>query len=333
MQICLAVDVMSGDLGLNATLAGIEQFLQTKPVVSLILFGNAQLIKSHHSWKNSNHLKHCMIEDTSEMIEMDESIQSALRHKKRSSMRLAIEAVKAKQANACISSGNTGALMALAHYVLKTLPNIERPAIATLIPNQKQTGTIMLDLGANADCSAEHLYQFAWMGKAMALSLYGIKEPSIGLLNIGEEVIKGNETVKQASKLLQASPLNFYGNVEGNDIFKGTTDVVVCDGFVGNIALKTAEGVAKMLSLQLKQGFNQSILRKLMAVICYPVLKQVKYTMDHRRYNGAMLLGLNGLVIKSHGSADAFAFCNALNYAMQACKQGIRIEIPDIKTI
>ena len=253
---------------------------------------------------------------------MDESPQSALKNKKDSSMRVAINLVKSGEANACVSAGNTGALMATARFVLKTLPGIDRPAIAGVLPTQK--GTIyMLDLGANADCTPEHLLQFAIMG-AMLVSCVEHKErPSVGLLNIGSEDIKGNEVVKQAGELLRASHLNFYGNIEGNDIYKGTTDVVVCDGFVGNVALKTSEGLAQMVNRFLVQEFKRSWLTKLSALIAMPVLKAFKRRLDHRRYNGATFLGLRGIVVKSHGGADSLAFQYAIQAAAEESRNGI----------
>jgi glycerol-3-phosphate acyltransferase PlsX len=242
-------------------------------------------------------------------------------------MRLAIEAVKEGRAHAAVSAGNTGALMAIARYVLKTMEGIDRPAIATAMPNQKGGVTTMLDLGANVDCNADHLLQFASMGAALVSVIHDKQNPTVGLLNIGEEVIKGNDTVKLAGELLRASHLNFYGNVEGDDIFKGTTDVVVCDGFVGNVALKTAEGLAQMLRTFIKQEFTRSGINKLLGIIAMPVLKRFSQRVDHRRYNGAALLGLRGIVFKSHGSADALAFGYALGRAADAAVHGLNEKI------
>jgi glycerol-3-phosphate acyltransferase PlsX len=253
---------------------------------------------------------------------MDEQPQSALRGKKDSSMRVSINLVKSEEASACVSAGNTGALMATARYVLKTLPGIDRPAIASFLPTN--TGQVcMLDLGANTDCTAEHLLQFALMGSTLVTALEHKPSPTVGLLNIGSEDIKGNEVVKQAAQLLRDSDLNFYGNVEGDDIFKGVTDVVVCDGFVGNVALKTAEGVAKMMGGFLKEGFSRNLLTKLAALVSLPVLKAFKHRLDHRRYNGASFLGLKGIVVKSHGSADAFAFQCAIERAAEEARGGM----------
>ena len=253
-------------------------------------------------------------------------------------MRVAISQLKATDggaapADACVSAGNTGALMAVSRYLLKTLEGIDRPAIATVMPNQRDGFTTVLDLGANVDCSAEHLLQFAVMGSALVAAVEAKEQPSVGLLNIGEEAIKGSETIKQAAELLRAAAerghLNFHGNVEGNDIFKGTTDIVVCDGFVGNVALKTSEGLASMLSTFVKQEFTRSVFTKLAALVALPVLRRLQRRVDHRRYNGAALLGLRGLVFKSHGSADAFAFEQALNRAYDAARNGLLDRVHD----
>ncbi len=252
---------------------------------------------------------------------MDDPVEVAMRRKKDSSMRVAIAQVKDGAAQAAVSAGNTGALMAIARYVLKTLEGIDRPAIASQMPNALGGATTVLDLGANVDCTAEHLLQFAVMGSALVAAT-GKESPSVGLLNIGEEVIKGNDVIKQAGQLLRqaaaAGDLNFHGNVEGNDIFKGTTDIVVCDGFVGNVALKASEGLASMIGGFIREEFSRSIFTKLAAIAAYPVLSSFKRRVDHRRYNGAALLGLRGLVFKSHGSADAFAFQMALARAYDA---------------
>ena len=263
---------------------------------------------------------------------MDDSIEVALRRKRDSSMRVAVAQLKAgasglAAADACVSAGNTGALMAVSRYLLKTLEGIDRPAIATVMPNGRDGFTTVLDLGANVDCSAEHLLQFAVMGSALVAAVEGKDEPSVGLLNIGEEAMKGGETIKRAGELLRSAGerglLNFYGNVEGNDIFKGTTDLVVCDGFVGNVALKTAEGLAAMLSGFIREEFTRTPYSKFAALVAMPVLRHFKARVDHRRYNGAALLGLRGLVFKSHGSADAFAFERALERAYEAASHGL----------
>ncbi len=260
---------------------------------------------------------------------MDDPIEVALRKKRDSSLRVAIAQLKpvgdmAALAHACVSAGNTGALMAVARYLLKTVEGIDRPAIATVMPNRLDGYTTVLDLGANVDCTPEHLLQFAVMGSALVAAVDGKEDPSVGLLNIGEEAIKGSEIIKQAGELLRLAAagghLNFHGNVEGNDIFKGTTDLVVCDGFVGNVLLKTSEGLASMLTDFIRQEFTRTPLSKLAALVALPVLKRFKTRVDPRRYNGAALLGLRGLVFKSHGSADAFAFEQALKRAYDAAR-------------
>jgi phosphate acyltransferase len=251
---------------------------------------------------------------------MDDPPAVALRGKRDSSMRVAIELVKAGRADACVSAGNTGALMAIARFVLKTLDGIDRPAIAHMLPNERSRSTTVLDLGANVDCSPEQLVQFALLGSAMVSALQGTERPTIGLLNVGEEVIKGNDVVKRAGELLRASGLNFHGNVEGNDIFRGTTDVVVCDGFVGNVALKASEGLAQMLAGFVREEFTRTWLARLIALIALPVLGRFRHRVDHRPHNGACLLGLRGIVIKSHGSADAYAFGFAIRRAADAAR-------------
>ncbi len=328
----LAVDCMGGDHGVSVTLPACRAFLDAHPEAELVLVGREEAIAPAASWAR------CTLVRASEVVEMDDPVEVALRRKKDSSMRVAISQLKPDAgghavAHACVSAGNTGALMAVARYLLKTLEGIDRPAIATVMPNQLDGHTTVLDLGANVDCSAEHLLQFAVMGSALVAAVEGKPNPTVGLLNIGEEVIKGSETIKQAGDLLrnaaQHQLINFYGNVEGNDIFKGTTDLVVCDGFVGNVALKTAEGLAAMLTSIIKQEFTRNPLTKLAALVALPVLSRFKRRVDHRRYNGAALLGLRGLVFKSHGSADAFAFEMALNRAYDAARNRLLDRVHD----
>jgi phosphate acyltransferase len=324
---CIAIDCMGGDIGINVTLPAAKSFLDRHPTAKIILVGDESSISSHVIGKALLSLASVSLVHASQTVAMDEAPASAVKNKRQSSMRFAIEQVKSGAAQACLSAGNTGALMATARLVLRTVPGIDRPAIATDLPNQKGGATLMLDLGANVDCTAEHLFQFGIMGSALARAMKGVDSPSIGLLNIGEEMIKGNEVVKRAAELLRDSDLNFYGNVEGDDIFKGTTDVVVCDGFVGNVALKTTEGVAQMLGAMIKEEFGRNWLSKLMAAIALPVLKRFKKRVDHRRYNGAALIGLNGIVFKSHGSADIFAFEQALGRAFEAAEHDLIGEI------
>jgi glycerol-3-phosphate acyltransferase PlsX len=255
---------------------------------------------------------------------MDDSLEVALRRKKDSSMRVAINLVKEGRAHACVSAGNTGALMAVSRYVLKTIPGVDRPAICTLIPNQKDAPTYMLDLGANVDCEPLHLHQFALMGSALVAALEGKAQPTVGLLNVGEEDIKGNDVVKQTAALLRADHekgvLNFYGNVEGNDIFEGTTDIVVCDGFVGNVVLKASEGLGRFLKNVVKSEFKSNPINMLGAIIAQGALKSISQRMNPSRYNGASLLGLRGLVFKSHGGEDAYGYEWAIKRAFEAAK-------------
>lgn len=319
-MITLAVDCMGGDHGPRVTLPACRNFLERHPEARLVMVGLPdQLAGFSHA--------RAQVLGASEVVGMDDPIEVALRRKKDSSMRVAIERVKNGAAEVAVSAGNTGALMAIARYVLKTLGGIDRPAIATQIPNVKGGATTMLDLGANVDCSAEHLLQFAVMGSALVSALRDEPAPSVGLLNIGEELIKGSEVIKRAGELLRtaanAGDLNFFGNVEGNDIFKGTTDIVVCDGFVGNVALKTTEGLAAMIGGFLREEFSRNIFTKIVAMCSYPVLSAFKKRVDHRRYNGAALLGLRGLVFKSHGSADELAFEQALNRAYDAARNSL----------
>ena len=315
--ITLAVDCMGGDHGPRVTLAACRRFLAAHSDARLLLVGRPE------SLLGLSHPRAQVLAAT-EVVEMDDPLEVALRKKKDSSMRVAIEQVRDGQAGAAVSAGNTGALMAIARYVLKTMDGIDRPAIAGQMPNFKGGGTTMLDLGANVDCSPEHLLQFAMMGSALVSVLQDKDQPTVGLLNIGEEAIKGNEVIKKTGELLRSAAnlgdLNFYGNVEGNDIFKGTVDIVVCDGFVGNVALKASEGLATMVGGFLKNEFSRNIFTKTAAILAYPVLSAFKNRVDHRRYNGAALLGLRGLVFKSHGSADEVAFEAAMNRAYDACK-------------
>jgi phosphate acyltransferase len=293
MTITLAVDAMGGDHGPSVTIPASINALSKYDQLHIILVGDKELIQIELQ-KNKYTNTRLSIQHASEVVEMDESPQSALKNKKDSSMRVAINLIKEEKAQACVSAGNTGALMATARYVLKMLPGIDRPAIASSLPSQKGT-TYMLDLGANTDCTAENLLQFAVMGAMLVSSVTGNPKPSVGLLNIGSEDMKGNEVVRQAGELLRRSHLNFYGNVEGNDIFKGTTDVVVCDGFVGNVALKTAEGIAQLMGRFLTQEFKRNWITKSMAFVSLLVLNRFKKRLDPRRYNGASFLGLKVL--------------------------------------
>ena len=323
---------MGGDHGPSVTLPACRAFIAAHPDAEILLVGREASLSAARSWER------CSIVNATEVVEMDDPIEVALRRKRDSSLRVALGLVKPdasghSRAQACISAGNTGALMALSRYVLKTLEGIDRPAIAAVLPNQRDGFTTVLDLGANVDCSAEHLLQFAVMGSALAAAVDGKENPSVGLLNIGEEAIKGNEVIKQASELLRLAAagghLNFYGNVEGNDVFKGTTDIVVCDGFVGNVMLKTAEGLAAMLTSFIKQEFTRNLLTRMAALVALPVLNRFKRRVDHRRYSGGALLGLRGLVFKAHGGSDAYAFEQALNRAYDAASNRLLERVHD----
>lgn len=320
MSVTISVDAMGGDHGIAVTIPACCDFLHDHPDANVIVVGDPSVLAEAIRKCDDSLSGRIQVIGASEVVLMDDPIEVALRRKKDSSMRVAIEQVQEGKADAVISAGNTGALMAISRYILKTLDGIDRPAIATAIPNELGKGTTVLDLGANADCEPIHLLQFAQMADVMLRVVNGNPNPSIGLLNIGEEVIKGNEVVKQTAELLRQSNLNFYGNVEGNDIFKGTTDIVVCDGFVGNVVLKASEGLAKMMSGMIRQEFGRSLLTKLMGLAALLPLGRVRKRVDHRRYNGAVLLGLRGCVIKSHGSADRFAFKVALDRAYDAAK-------------
>ncbi len=316
-EITVAIDVMGGDHGPHVTIPAAIKCLARNDNLNIILVGPQDAIEAELKARHGQVGPRLRVRHASEVVAMDESPALALRNKKDSSMRVATDLVKSGEADACVSAGNTGALMATARFVLKTLPGIDRPAIATFMPSLKGP-VLMLDLGANVDCTAEHLLQFALMGSMLAAVVNHKDRPTVGLLNIGEEEIKGNEVVKQAAELIRASHLiNFYGNVEGDDIYKGTVEVVVCDGFVGNVALKSSEGIAKLIGTLLRQEFRRNLLTKLAGLIAWPVMNAFKRQLDPRRYNGATLLGLRGVVIKSHGGADHFAFEHAIEAAAE----------------
>jgi glycerol-3-phosphate acyltransferase PlsX len=328
MKSVIAVDAMGGDHGPSVTVPASLDFLYDHPGAELLLVGLAEPLATELARHGGASRPGLSVVPATEVVGMDEDIRSAIRSKRDSSMRVAIDLVKAGRAQACVSAGNTGALMGTAKFVLKTLPGIDRPAICAVLPTRKGV-VYMLDLGANADCTPEHLLQFAVMGAALVEAVEERSRPTVGLLNIGAEEIKGNEVVKKAGELLRASTLNFHGNVEGNDIFNGTTDVVVCDGFVGNVALKTSEGLAKMIGDFLKQEFSRGPLTKLAALVSLPVINAFRRRLDHRRYNGATLLGLRGIVVKSHGSADRLAFANALSRAESEVRHGLNDRIAE----
>ncbi|MCK5903211.1 MAG: phosphate acyltransferase PlsX [Cocleimonas sp.] len=322
----ISLDAMGGDNGFPVVVAAAIRALDEYDDIALVLVGDQDKLAEEVKQHSSTSLDRLSFHPASEVVTMDESPALALRGKKDSSMRVAINLVKSGDADAVVSAGNTGALMATARFVLKMLPSINRPALCTAIPNSI-SHTHMLDLGANIDSSAEHLYQFALMGSELIRAIDGVEAPRIGLLNIGEEEIKGNEQVKLANELIKQGDFNYLGFVEGNDIFSGKVDLIVCDGFVGNVALKTSEGLAKMLSTELKTEYTRSFLRKIAAFVSLPILKGFTKRFDPRRYNGASLLGLQGIVVKSHGNVDALAYSNAIGIARKEVKAQLHLRI------
>jgi glycerol-3-phosphate acyltransferase PlsX len=332
-MITIAIDAMGGDHGVKSTIPGALRALKKHPELKVILVGNQTLIKKVLVRLNADQHPRVALQHASEVVAMDESPAFALRNKKDSSMRVAINLVKEGEAHACVSSGNTGALMATARFVLKTLPGIDRPAIIYGMPGiQPKTGeptlSHMLDLGANVGCTSEQLFQFALMGSVRTAFVDHIAKPRVALLNIGEEEMKGLEVIKETAKRLAASPdIHYIGFVEGNDIFNDKADVIVCDGFVGNVSLKTMEGVAKFISFVVKDSFSKNLFTKILAVLAYPVLRQIKKRLDPRRYNGASFLGLKGIVVKSHGGADEMAFATAIDAALAEIEHDIPTRI------
>ena len=325
MTITVAIDCMGGDHGPRVTVPAAREFVRDHPDARVILVGLTECIQPFLEGATEVRV---VVRHAAEVVAMDEAPALALRTKKDSSMRVAINLVKQGEADACVSAGNTGALMAMSRFVLKMLPGIERPAICAVLPTL--TGhTHVLDLGANVDCAPEHLLQFGIMGASLVSAIEHRERPTVGILNIGEEAIKGNEVAKRAAELLWGSGLNFIGNVEGDGLYKGEADVIVCDGFVGNVALKASEGLAQLLATFLRQEFRRNLLTKLAAVLAMPVLNRFKKRVDHRQYNGATLLGLKGIVVKSHGSADAFAFTRALQRAAEEVRSGVLARISE----
>ena len=315
---------MGGDYGPSQIVPAAVKALELYPDLSLILVGDKTILDkrlARHAYDQDR----LSVYHASEVVGMDESPATALRYKKDSSMRVAIDLVKAKKAAACVSAGNTGALMATARFVLKTLPGIDRPAISTTLPSVNDSSDVrMLDLGANVDSTAEQLYQFALMGSILSEAVDGVEKPRIALLNVGAEDIKGNEQVKQTALLLQGCPhINYTGFVEGNALFNNGVDVVVCDGFVGNVALKTSEGTAKLIADFMYQAFGRNIFTKLIGLISYPVIKSLKKRIDPARYNGASLVGLQGVVVKSHGNAKQRGLVTAIRHAMVQARHNI----------
>jgi glycerol-3-phosphate acyltransferase PlsX len=324
----IALDAMGGDFGPDVVIPAAAKILSTSKGLRIILVGDEERLRACAQQHNIKLDDNLTIQHASEVVEMHDEPALAMRKKKDSSMRVAINLVHEGRADAAVSAGNTGALMATAKFVLKTLPGIDRPAICTTIPS-KDGHTHMLDLGANVDCTAEHLFQFAVMGSVLTEAIDSIERPRVGLLNIGSEAMKGNAQVKAADEYLADAPLNYIGFVEGDDIYSDKVDVVVCDGFVGNISLKTAEGVARLISYYMKEEFKKGLYNRLAGIIALPVLKAFRKRIDPRAYNGASLLGLKGIVVKSHGGADVNAYANAIKIAILEVQKSVPQQIQE----
>jgi phosphate acyltransferase len=327
--ITIAIDAMGGDFGCPVTVPAALTVLEQNPEVNIILLGDNDTIQQQLKQSKSKNAvePRLIIQHTSEVVAMDEPPGQALRFKKDSSMRVALNLLKDGQADACVSAGNTGALMATAKFVLKTLPGIDRPAISALCPSMNMDMTVrILDLGANVDSSPEQLFQFAVMGSVLVSALNGVEHPKVALLNIGSEEIKGNEQVKLAAKLLEnQTGINYIGFVEGDDIYKGVAHVVVCDGFVGNVVLKASEGLAKLMAQSIKEAFNRNILTRVVGLSAKQVLRHLAKRFDPARYNGGSLVGLRRTVVKSHGSATILGFANAISQAIAE----VRNKVPE----
>lgn len=321
-SVTIAVDAMGGDFGLSVTLPACLSVLATHPGLTIILVGDKKRITESHTRLKTSSRMHVVHAD--EAVGMDEPPAQALRRKKNSSLRIACDLVKANKADACVSAGNTGALMAIARYSLKTLEGIDRPAIISTLPTLTGKGVYLLDLGANVDCTARQLEQFAIMSTILVSCVQPEHKPRVGLLNVGEELIKGNEQVKQTHRLLEQNQwVNYQGYVEGDDIYKGVVDIVVCDGFVGNAIIKSSEGLAKLISTMTKAAFRKNILTRCAGIIALPVMRGLKKSLDPDEYNGASLLGLQGIVVKSHGGASELAFQHAIKKAMSIAEAGL----------
>lgn len=322
MDLTVALDAMGGDHGPPVIVPAAFQALEEQPELRLVLVGDRSILEREIAGHSSVHADRLSIVHASQQVRMDELPSQALRTKKDSSMRVAIDLVKRGDAHACVSAGNTGALMATARFVLKTLPGIDRPAIIAALPSV--TGhTHVLDLGANVESTPRQLFQFAVMGSVLVNAVDNIPRPTVGLLNIGQEEMKGNESVKEAAQLLAASDIHYVGFVEGDDIYKGTANVVVCDGFVGNVALKSSEGVASMIAHFIRQEFRRNVWSRAAGLIAFPVLRAFRRRIDPREYNGASFVGLRGIVIKSHGSADVIAFSRAISEALAEIRKNV----------
>ena len=330
-MITISIDAMSGDHGLASTIPASIEILKAFPAVKLILVGNPSAIEIALRDSGMSAGDRLSVHPATQVVEMDEHPASALRKKKDSSMRVAINLVKEGVADACVSSGNTGALMATARFVLRTIPGIDRPAICATLP-RVQGYTHMLDLGANVDTPPEILLQFGVMGSQLVQCLDGKLSPTVGLLNIGVEEIKGNDSIKATAELFKKSSLNYVGFVEADEIYLGKTDLVVCDGVLGNVALKASEGVAQMIMTVMKDEFKRNLLTKTAAMVSSPVIGAIKSRLDHRRFNGASLLGLNGTVVKSHGGTDSVGFRHALEVAIEEARSNLVTQIQDALT-
>ncbi|HQR48085.1 MAG TPA: phosphate acyltransferase PlsX [Steroidobacteraceae bacterium] len=322
----IAVDAMSGDHGAEVTVPAALDVLTAIPDLRIALVGRGDVVRP---LCGTFVPERCSIVEASEVVGMDERPQDALRRKKDSSMRVAINLVEKGEATACVSAGNTGALLATARFVLGMIPGIDRPAIVSAVP-AAHGHTVMLDLGANPDCSADHLVQFAVMGSVIAADLHGTERPRVGLLNIGEEDIKGTDAIRDAHKRLAAAPINYVGFVEGTDIFSGDVDVVVTDGFTGNVALKSMEGLARFISGVMREEFTRTPVRKMSALAATPVLNALKVRLDPGAHNGASMVGLSGVVIKSHGGANRAAFANAVRVAIAEARRGVPAQIGEL---
>jgi glycerol-3-phosphate acyltransferase PlsX len=322
LSLTVALDAMGGDHGPSVIVPAAFRVLAEHPELRLILVGNQEVLEGELARRSGADAKRVSVVHATQQVRMDELPSQALRNKKDSSMRVAINLVKSGDAHACVSAGNTGALMATARFVLKTLPGIDRPAIISALPSV--TGhTHMLDLGANVESTPQQLFQFAVMGSVLVSAVDNIARPTVGLLNIGQEEIKGNESVKEAAQLLAASDIHYVGFVEGDDIFRGTANVIVCDGFVGNVSLKSSEGVASMIGYFIREEFSRSIWTRAIGVIAVPVLRAIRMRIDPREYNGASFVGLRGIVIKSHGGADVVAFSRAIGEAIAEIRKNV----------
>ena len=321
----LAVDAMSGDHGAEVAVPAALDVLAATPDLELKLVGRGDVLRPLLGGDRER----CTVVEASEIVGMDERPQDAVRRKKDSSMRVAINLLKNGEAMACVSAGNTGALLATARFVLGMIPGVDRPAIVSAVP-AAHGHTVMLDLGANPDCTADHLVQFAVMGSIIAADLHGFENPRVGLLNIGEEDIKGTDEIREAHRRLASAPINYAGFVEGDDIFSGDIDVVVTDGFTGNVALKTMEGLARFIGGAVREEFTRGGLRKMAALAATPALNALKARLDPRAYNGASMVGLAGVVIKSHGGADRTSFGNAVRVAITEARKGVPAQIGEL---